>query len=405
MSMLIIRNGRVITPMRVIDRGAVLIKDGTIRSVGPQEAIAVPTEAKVIDARGAFVAPGFIETHLHGGGGGDVMGAQPADIITCAQAHARGGATALLPTTLAAPMEAIVQALEAIEATRDMDYAGAAIVGAHLEGPYFNLAQAGAQNPAYIKNPNLEEILPVLDRFDFVRRVSVAPELPGALELGQELRRRGIVASIAHSDGTYGDVVQAVENGYTHATHMFSGMSTVRRVNAYRISGVIEAVLTLDELTTELIADGHHLPPSLIKMVLKAKGLNQVCVTTDAMRAAGLDPGQYELFGLDVIVEDDVAPEFEVARRPGNYVAKLADRSAFASSVATMDQAVRTMTELVGLPIVDAVKMATLIPARIHGLAHERGMLAPGLAGDVTIFDDHIQVQQTIVSGRVVFER
>ena len=180
-----------------------------------------------------------------------------------------------------------------------MEYEGAAIVGAHLEGPYFNLAQAGAQNPEFIKNPNLEEIVPILDRFPFIRRVSAAPELPGALELGQELRRRGIVASIAHSDATYDDVIKAVENGYTHATHVFSGMSGLRRINAYRISGVIESVLVIDELTTEMIADGHHLPPSLMRLVIKAKGLNQVCVTTDAMAAAGLDPGSYELYGLE----------------------------------------------------------------------------------------------------------
>lgn len=403
--MLLIRNGRVITPMRAIDGGAVLVEGGTIQYVGPQEAITAPAGAEVIDAGGAFVSPGFIETHLHGGGGGDVMGATPSDIITCAQAHARGGVTAMLPSTLAAPMEAIVRALEAIETVQSMEYTGATIVGAHLEGPYFNLAQAGAQNPEYIKHPSLEEFGPILDRFPFIRRVSAAPELPGALELGQELRRRGIVASIAHSDGTFDDVIKAVENGYTHATHMFSGMSGVRRINAYRISGIIEAVLAIDELTTELIADGHHLPPSLMKLVLKAKGLNQVCVTTDAMAAAGLKPGPYELFGLKVVVEDDVAPEFEVKRRPGNYVAKLADRTAFASSVATMDQAVRTMTELVGLSVIDAVKMATLIPARIHGMAHERGMLSSGLAGDITIFDDHIQVQKTIVSGKVVFSR
>ena len=403
--MLLIRNGRVITPIRVIDRGAVLIEDGIIRSVGPEDDITTPAGAEVIDAGGAYVSPGFIETHLHGGGGGDIMGATTEDIIRCAQAHARGGVTAMLPTTLAAPMEAIVRALEAIESVQGMEYEGAAIVGAHLEGPYFNLAQAGAQNPEFIKNPNLEEIVPILDRFPFIRRVSAAPELPGALELGQELRRRGIVASIAHSDATYDDVIKAVENGYTHATHVFSGMSGLRRINAYRISGVIESVLVIDELTTEMIADGHHLPPSLMRLVIKAKGLNQVCVTTDAMAAAGLDPGSYELYGLKVVVEDDVAPEFEVKRRPGNYVAKLADRSAFASSVATMDQAVRTMTELVGLSVVDAVKMATLIPARIHGMAHERGMLVPGFAGDVTVIDAGIQVQKTIVGGKVVYSR
>jgi N-acetylglucosamine-6-phosphate deacetylase len=225
------------------------------------------------------------------------------------------------------------------------------------------------------------------------------------LDLGRELRRRHIVAAIGHTAATYQDVVKAVENGYTHATHMFSAMSAIRREKAYRISGVIEAVLELDELTTEMIADGHHLPPSLIKLTLKAKGRQRVCLTTDAMAAAGQGPGRYALFGLDVVVEDDIPPEFEVRTRLGQPVAKLADRTAFASSVATMDQVVRTMVELVGMPLTEAIKMVTMVPAAIHGWEAERGLLSPGLAGDVVILDEQVHVFYTIVGGRIVYKR
>lgn len=371
----LIRNGCVITPIRLIDDGAVLIEGDTIVAVGHTRDFKACDHVQVIDADGAFVAPGFIETHVHGGGGGDVMSGNVEEVVTCARMHARGGVTAILPTTLTAPIDAIRRALDACEEAARLTYDGATIVGAHIEGPYLNIGKIGAQNPAYVKNPDLDEIIPVLDRYPFIRRVSVACELPGALELGQELRRRGIVASIAHTDATFHDVVRAVESGYTHATHMFNSMSSATKRGAYRVPGAVEAVMTLDGLTAELIADGHHIAPSMLQMVVRAKGLNQVCVTTDAMEAAGLGPGEYKLFGLDVIVEDSFAPEFELPERRGNYVAKLKDGTSFASSVATMDQVIRTLVELVGLSVCDAVSLATVLPARIHGLSRTRGML------------------------------
>lgn len=400
---LLIRNARVLTPLRLIEHGAVLISGDTITAVGPESELDRPADAETLDADGQYVAPGFIETHVHGGGGGDIIDGTVEGILQCARLHARGGVTAFLATTLTAPMAQIQRAIETCAEAQSLGHDGAAIVGMHLEGPYLNARQTGAQNPAYLKRPEPEEYLALLDKYPSIVRVTVAPELPGALELGQELRRRGRVASIGHTDATYQQIVRAVENGYTHATHMFSGMSAFHRENAYRIAGTIEAVLTLDELTTELIGDGHHVPPSMMKMVLKAKGLDRVCLTTDAMAAAGLGPGRYTLMGLDVIVEDQVAPEFEIPGCPGHHVAKLTDRTAFASSVATMDQIVRTMVTYVGLSLADAVKMATLVPARIHHLDRERGMLAPGMKADAVIFDQQVRVLATVVEGRVVY--
>lgn len=402
--MLLVKNGRVITPIHTINSGAVLIKDDTITAVGPEATLEAPAGTPVLDAQGCYIAPGFIEAHVHGGAGGDVMAGTVESILTCGRLHARGGVTSFMPTTLTSPLTSIEQALEACEKAMSINYDGAKVLGAHLEGPYFNINQRGAQNAAYLKTPLPQDYLPLLERHKCIKKVTAAPELPGAMELGQELRARGIVAAVGHSDASYQDVVRAVENGYTHATHLFSGMSSVWREQAYRVAGVIEAVLTIDELTSELIADGHHLPPSLINMALKAKGSHQICLTTDAMAAAGQGPGKYELFGLEVVVDDEVPSVFEVPSRPGQYVAKLADRSAFAASVATMDQVVRTMVELVGLNVPAAVKMATVVPARIHHLEKERGMLSPGLKADLVIFDDHIHVQATIVEGRLVYQ-
>lgn len=194
---LVVHSGRVITPLRTIHDGAVLIEEGRIRAVGRTREIPVPPGARAIDARGNYVAPGFIEAHVHGGGGGDVMAAEVEHIVACAGAHARGGVTRIFPTTLTAPVEAIWRALECIEEAQKLDYPGAKIAGAHLEGPYVNPARAGAQHPRFAKDPDLDELAAILDRFPLVRRVSLACELPGALEAAQELRRLGRPNSFA----------------------------------------------------------------------------------------------------------------------------------------------------------------------------------------------------------------
>jgi N-acetylglucosamine-6-phosphate deacetylase len=296
----------------------------------------------------------------------------------------------------------IEAAMARVQRFSEGEQPGAKLLGVHMEGPYFSMEQKGAQNPEFIIAPKPEQYLPLLDKYTCIRTVSAAPELPGALELGQELRRRGIVASIAHSDATYQEVLAAVENGYTHATHIYSGMSTVQRVSAYRVAGVVESVLLLDELSTEMIADGHHLPPSLMKLVLKAKGLDNVCVVTDSMAAAGLGAGQYNLGGLDVVVEAEIPSVFEIPTEKTNYVAKLTDRSAFAASVATMDQLIRNLVKHVGLGVLDAVKLATANPARMQRL-DSMGVLTKGMQADLVAFDKDINIKLTMVDGTVKF--
>ncbi len=401
---LVFKNARIITPMRLIDNGALIADDGKILAIGSKNEVKIPENARTIDVAGKYLAPGFIDIHVHGGGGADTMDATEEAIEKISVVHAKGGVTAIVLTTWTAPVEDIIMAVKFIESVRGKILSGAQVLGAHLEGPYLSLAQKGAQNPQFIKNPQPEEYLKLLDKYDCILRVSVAPEIRGGLELGRELKKRGILASIAHTNATYQAILAAIEAGYTHVTHMYSGMSGLKRINSYRISGVIESTLLLDELTTEIVSDGHHLPPSLMRLIMKAKGLDKVSVVTDAMSAAGLGPGKYSVGGLDVIVEANVAEEFEIPEEEGNYVAKLLTRDAFAASVATMDRCVRNMVKLVGLSIQDAVKMATINPAKVIGVDDKKGSLAEGKDADMVVFDDDMKIIMTVVGGRVVYE-
>jgi N-acetylglucosamine-6-phosphate deacetylase len=403
--LLVLTNGTIITPIREISNGTVVIENGLIKDLGPADKIEFTNVAQVINVKGAYISPGFIDLHLHGAWGGDVMAASSKDLELMSKGLIKCGVTSFLPTTLSGALLDIIKVIHCIDDTMKKGISGARILGAHLEGPFFNLKQKGAQNPHFIINPKPEEYLPILDLFPCIKRISAAPELPGGLELGQELQRRGIVASIAHSDATYQEVLEAIEHGYTHVTHIFSGMSGLQRIEAYRVSGVVESALLRDELTTEMIADGHHLPPSLMKLVLKAKGLEKVCLVTDSMAAAGLGPGKYQLGGLDVIVEANIPEVFEIPMQEHNFVAKLVDRSAFASSVATMDQLVRNMVQFVGLNIVEAVKLVTFNPAKFQGLESEVGTISRGKRADLTVFDKEIDIKLTMVDGKIVFQK
>ncbi len=383
-------NAEVITPLEVIHNGTVLIDNGKIVCVTGG---AIPTEDYMeIDAQGGYVSPGFIDIHTHGGGGFDFMDGTVEAYLGAAEAHACHGTTSLVPTTLTSTNEELKTSFRVFKEAKAQNKKGARLLGIHLEGPYFALAQKGAQDPRYIRNPKPEEYMEILGQSDDILRWSAAPELEGALEFGRYLKSRGILPSIAHSDAVDEDVFRAVESGYTHVTHLYSGMSGVRRINAYRFAGVIESALLLDELTVEIIADGVHLPASLLKLIYKVKGAGRIALVTDSMRAAGMPEGEYQLGSLKdgqkVIVEDGVA--------------KLPDRSAFAGSVATADRLVRTMTRIAGVPLVEAVRMITATPAAIIGLSDTKGSLIPGKDADIILFDEDIDIKMSIIGGEIV---
>jgi N-acetylglucosamine-6-phosphate deacetylase len=388
---LVFKNATIITPMRVIDNGVLIVKNGKISSIGPEAEVKVSQGIKVIDAAGSYLAPGFIDIHLHGAGGSDVMDGTEEAIEKISKVHAKGGSTSIVPTTLTAPLDSILKAVRNIGIAKRKTLKGAQVLGAHIEGPYLSVEQRGAQNPKYLKVPRPEEYEKLLGFSEDICQMTVAPELDGAINLGKTLVREKIVASIGHSNATYDEVVSAIEAGFSHVTHMFSGMSGLRRINLVRVAGVIESTLLLDELTTEMIADGRHIPASLMKLVIKTKGLDKVSLVSDASSPTGMPEGQYRMGGLEVIVEDGVA--------------KLSDGSGFAGSVATMNLCVRNMVNLVGLSIEDAIKMATLNPAKVIGIDEKKGSLVEGKDADIVIFDKDINILITVVKGKVVFSR
>ncbi len=384
-------NGRIITPFRIIDVGTLAFEDDRIIHVGRSD-IGF-RDCKIIDARGSYVSPGFVDIHTHGGGGHDFMDGTSEAFLGAAQMHARHGTTSIVPTTVASTNDELKQTFEAFKKAKVENVSGANLMGLHLEGPYIAPSQAGALDPKYIRKPKKEEYEEVLEFSQDIVRWSIAPELDGAIEMGRILRGRGILPSIGHSDAEYEHVQEAFENGYSHVTHLYSAMSGVHRRNAYRYLGVIESALLLDDITVEIIADGCHLPPALIQLIYKIKGPTKTALVTDSIRSAGQTIGESIVGSLKngqkVIIEDGVA--------------KLPDRTAFAGSVATTDRLVKTVVKQAKIPLLDAVRMMTATPAKIMRFDC-KGSLVQGMDADIVIFDDDITVEKTIVMGKVIYE-
>lgn len=386
-------NAQIITPAGVLKEGTLVISDGKIAEVGNQNIFV--EGALEINARGKYVSPGFIDMHVHGGGGHDFMDNTLEAFLEIAKTHAKYGTTALMPTTLSCEKEDLLATLDIYEKADAVNRSGADFVGIHIEGPYFAMSQKGAQDPRYIRNPDPKEYQEVLAASKHIKRWSAAPELPGTLAFGQFLKQHGVLAAIAHTDAIYEEVVKAYEVGFTHATHFYSCMSGVSRRNAFRYAGAIESAYLLDDMTVEIIVDGVHLPAPLLKLIYKIKGPEHTALITDAMRGAGMPEGKSILGslkdGLEVIIEDGVA--------------KLPDRTAFAGSVATADRLVRNMISLAEVSLLDAVKMASTTPAKILNIADRKGELVKGKDADVVIFDENINIATTIAKGNLVYTK
>lgn len=388
----IIKNGRVITPDGIID-GYVLYEDGKIAEIGAGDSM--PQADEVIDAQGRYVSPGFIDIHTHGAGGADYMDGTLEAYLTAARMSARHGATMVYPTTLTSSNEVLFDTFDLYEQAVAANTEGAAFGGLHLEGPYFNPKQAGAQDPRYLRNPQPEDYLEILSHSNNIARWSFSPELDGAPEFAAELSRRGIIAAAGHTDATFEQCDEAFKNGCSLITHFYSCISTIIRKNSYRIAGVMEYGYYQDGMAVEIIADGHHVPSSLLHLIVKVKGVDNVVLVTDSMRGAGMPEGPSILGGLadgqECIVE--------------NGVAKLLDGSGFAGSVCTTDRLVRTMITIGGCSLEQAVQMASLNPARVMGVADRKGSLEAGKDADIVIFGDNVEVFATIVSGRKVYQK
>jgi len=387
-----IYNANVITPLRVI-HGHVVIENGKIVRVS--EGDTEIGDGLSIDAGGRYIAPGFIDIHVHGGGGHDFLDNTVEAYLGAAEMHVRFGTTALSPTITTCSKAEMRDTCEVYKEAKAKNANGSQFIGLHLEGPYFALSQSGAQDPAYIRNPDPAEYIELLNLSDDIVRWSAAPELNGALEFGRELRERGILAAIAHTDAVYEQVLEAFECGFTLMTHLYNGMSGVKRIQLSRHAGVVESAFIINGMNVEIIADGCHLAPGLLKLVYQVVGPARTVLITDAVRPAGLREGESILGSLrngrKVIVEDGVV--------------KLPDRSSFAGSAATADRLIRTMVNLADVPLHEAVRMMTSTPASIIGIDRYKGSLVPGKDADIVMFDKEINIQMTMIRGKIVYDR
>ena len=390
-------NAKIILQQTIID-GGVLVENGKIKSVIPAYELLYLDKYDgytQIDVNQQYLSPGFIDIHIHGGGGYDFMDGTEKAFIQIAKTHARFGTTSLVPTTLTTTTDRLEETLESYESVKKYAKDGADLLGIHLEGPYFAQSQRGAQDPRYIRNPDPDEYKALIDKYKSIVRWSAAPELEGALAFGEYLVANDIIAAIAHTDAIYEDVEKAHQVGYNLMTHFYSAMSGVTRRDAFRYAGVVEAGYLIDDFDVELIADGVHLPDPLLKLIYKIKGPEKMVLITDAMRAAGTDDtisilGSYD-DGIEVLVEDGVA--------------KLKDRTAFAGSVATTDRLVRTMLNLGDIPLIEVIRMITMNPARVMKVEEEKGSIDIGKDADIVILDNSFQVQYTMVKGKIVYRR
>ena len=380
--MLYVKNATVYTPDRVIDRGSVLVDEGRIAAVGTDADVTAPAGAAVIDAAGLVLAPGFVELQLNGAFGHDFTEA-PSAIWRVGEQITRYGVTAFLPTIITSPLDTIAAGQKVVTGGRPAGYRGAAPLGLHVEGPFLNPKKKGAHNANYLRQPTLEAVAGWSPAAG-ISLVTMAPELPGALEVIDALAARGVAVSVGHSDATFDQAVAGFDAGARYGTHLFNAQSPL----GHRDPGVPGALLSDDRVTVGFIADGVHTHRAIIKIVYKVLGPSRMSLVTDAMAALGMPAGMHKLGDYDVIVDATSA------RLPDGVLA---------GSILSLDQALRNVIEITGCTLTDALAMMTTTPARLLGIEGERGRIAPGCAGDLVLLSPDLHVRQTIVGGEVVY--
>ena len=375
-----IRSDKIILENALLD-GYVYIKEGRIAFV-MSAALACDT---VYDYTGKYVSPGLIDLHTHGAGGHGFTDTSPKEVVKGCNVHLLHGTTTILPTVMAAPFDVMQRSLRDISAAKKSGLVKSNLIGAHLEGPYLSAAQAGAQCPTYITPPIPKEYETLIGEYGAdIARWTYAPENDPDGTFAAYLQEHGILPSAGHTNAKYPDVATAIEHGMRLITHLYSCTSTVTRDHGFRSLGVIESAFLRDELYVEIIADGKHLPPELVRMIVKIKGVDKVALVTDSLDIAATDlrEGQFK-GGSAFIVEDGVC--------------KLPDRTAFAGSIATADRLVRVMRDECGFDIIDAVRMMSATPAALLGL--NKGSIKVGMDADIIVFDESINVSDVFVGG------
>ncbi|NOV01274.1 N-acetylglucosamine-6-phosphate deacetylase [Paenibacillus planticolens] len=386
MSELVITGAKIVTEQGVIEQGAVHIKDGVIAAIqtGTQWAPSAPgPDAQTIDARGSWLLPGFIDVHVHGGYGADFMEASPETLDTITRFHASNGTTSMLATTMTATREDIDRVLGEVNRYMQEPMPYARLLGVHMEGPFISPKWAGAQDPKLMLPPQLSWVQDWHERYpQLVKQLTLAPEGEGALETIAWLRDHGIVAACGHTDASYADIQSAADAGLSHAVHTFNAMKPLH----HREPGTVGAVLTDDRISGEVIADGIHVHPAAIRLLVKAKQPHGLLLITDAMSAAGLGDGQYELGGQAVTVQSGVA--------------RLTEGGALAGSTLTMIDALRFMVREVGVSVEDASRFASGNPARLLQLQASHGSIAQGKQADLLLVSPDLDIEHVWIRGK-----
>lgn len=380
--------GRLVLPHAVLEGHALLTRGARIVAVVREGE--VPSSAAREELAGAYLLPGLVDIHTHGALGRSFLDGDDEAFRVVLAEQARRGVTAVLPTTSTAPFPDILRALETTRRWMDAEHDGARVLGAHVEGPYFSPAQAGAQDPANLRTPDDGSVDELLEHADAIRIVSFAPELPGAVELTRRLVSLGIVAAGGHSEASDEELQRCEAYGLSHMIHLWSGQSTTFRRNAYRVPGILEASLASATLTGEIIADGHHLPHTLLRLARRAFGPERLCVVSDATSGAGLPDGAPFAMG-----------EMRYVVKGG--VGMMPDGSAFAGSSTLLDGMLRVLTHDVGFPLHEAVRMASLTPAGVIGLAGTKGSIAAGKDADLAVFSNELEPLATVIAGEKVW--
>ena len=377
-------NGHILTPGGWLKDGSILLCDGRIVEVTNSDLAVIG--AKVVDARGMYIVPGFVAMNIHGAAGHDFKEGTEEAFRKAVAAHQRYGATTIFPTISSSPFTTIRQCAEVCE--RLMTEPGSPILGLHIEGPYLNPKMAGAMFSDVVKNPDPEEYRSLIEETKCVRRWDASPELPGAMDFARYLKEKGILVSITHTEAEFDLIREAYNTGFSHVAHFYNAMPGFHKRREYKYEGTVESVYLMDGMTVEVIADGRHLPSTILRLVYKLKGVECTCLVTDALAYAANDGKQPD--DSRIVID--------------NGVCKLADHSALVGSIATSDQLIRTMVEKAKLPLEDAIRMASETPARLMGVYDRVGSLQKGKDADVLIIDRKLNVRQVWCKGQVVVD-
>ena len=376
-------NGQILTPQGWLKDGSVLINDGKILEITNSDLAVIG--ATVIDAKGMFIVPGFISMHCHGGGGHDFTEGTTEAFKEAAAAHLKHGSTTIFPTLSSTTFENIRLAAATCDQLMAED-ADTTIMGLHIEGPYLNENMAGTQWKEFLKNPDPEEYKALVESTKCIKRWDISPELPGAHDFAHYMTSKGILTAITHTEAEYQEIKDAFAAGFTHAAHFYNAMPGFHKRREYKYEGTVESVYLMDDMSVEVIADGVHLPATILKLVYKVKGVEKTCLVTDSLKFAG--------YTGETINDPNYVIE--------NGVCKWADRQTLAGSIATADVLVQTMVKKAGIPLEDAVRMASETPARLTGIADSKGTLEKGKDADIVILDNDANVRCVFTKGKEV---